>query len=159
MSSLILLSYVSVQCTPLPQPWFTQLVTQRRSFDFEFTATSCYWHQWHFLLGASLKGTSPERERYSLFKGKWSRSVVSDSLQPVDCSPPSSSIHGILQARILEWVAISFRGSSWPRDRTQVSHIAGRRFNLKDIEIIVFHFCNGSSEAPFQIWCWSTESI
>ena len=54
-----------------------------------------------------------------------------DSLQPVDCSPPSSSIHGILQARILEWVAISFsRGSSWPRDRTWVSHIGGRCFNL-----------------------------
>ena len=64
-------------------------------------------------------------------KWKWSRSVVSDSLRPADCSPPSSSIHGILQARILEWVAISFsRGSFWPRDRTQVSHIAGRRFNL-----------------------------
>ena len=41
-------------------------------------------------------------------KWKWSRSVVSNSLRPVDCSPPSSSIHGILQARILEWVAISF---------------------------------------------------
>ena len=38
---------------------------------------------------------------------------------PVDCSPPGSSIHGILQARILEWVAISFsRGCSRPRDRT-----------------------------------------
>ena len=50
---------------------------------------------------------------------------------PVDCSPPGSSIHGILQARILEWVAISFsRGSSQPRDQTRVSHIAGRRFNL-----------------------------
>ena len=64
-------------------------------------------------------------------KWKWSRSVVSDTLRPVDCSPPSSSVHGILQARILEWVAISFsRGSSWSRDRTQVSHISGRRFNL-----------------------------
>ena len=53
------------------------------------------------------------------------------TLRPVDCSPPSSSVHGILQARILEWVAISFsRGSSQPRDQTQVSHIAGRRFNL-----------------------------
>ena len=41
---------------------------------------------------------------------------------PMDCSPPGSSVHGILQARILEWVAISFsRGSSWPRDWTQVS--------------------------------------
>ena len=49
----------------------------------------------------------------------------------MDYSPPGSSVHGILQARILEWVAISFsRGSSWPRVRTQVSRIAGRRFNL-----------------------------
>ena len=48
---------------------------------------------------------------------------------PMDCSPPGSSVHGILQARILEWVAISFsRGSSQPRDRTQVSHTAGRFF-------------------------------
>ena len=50
---------------------------------------------------------------------------------PMDCSPPGSSVHGILQARILEWVSISFpRGSSRPRDQTQVSRIAGRRFNL-----------------------------
>ena len=43
--------------------------------------------------------------------------------------PPGSSVHGILQARVLEWVAISFsRGSSRPRDRTQVAHIVGRLF-------------------------------
>ena len=49
----------------------------------------------------------------------------------MDCSLPGSFLHGILQARILEWVAISFsRGSSRPRDRTGVSRIAGRRFNL-----------------------------
>ena len=49
----------------------------------------------------------------------------------MDCSPPGSSVHGIPQARILNWVAISFsRGSSLPRDRTQVYYIAGRRFNL-----------------------------
>ena len=47
----------------------------------------------------------------------------------MDCSPPGSSIHGILQARILEWVAVSFsRGSSWPRNQTRVSCIAGRFF-------------------------------
>ena len=47
----------------------------------------------------------------------------------MDYSPPGSSVHGILQARVLEWVAISFsRGSSWPRDQTQVSHIAGGLF-------------------------------
>ena len=46
---------------------------------------------------------------------------------PMDCSPPGFSVHGVL----LEWVAISFsRGSSWPKDRTQVSCIAGRRFTL-----------------------------
>ena len=50
---------------------------------------------------------------------------------PVDCSLPGSSLHGILQARILEWIAISFsRGSSRLRDQTQVSCIADRRFNL-----------------------------
>ena len=50
---------------------------------------------------------------------------------PMDCSPPGSSIHRILQAAILEWVAISFsRGSSQPRDQTQVSRIRGRHFNL-----------------------------
>ena len=50
---------------------------------------------------------------------------------PMDCSLPGSSLHGILQAGVLEWVAIAFsRGSSWPRDRTWVSHIPGRRFNL-----------------------------
>ena len=48
---------------------------------------------------------------------------------PVDCSLPGFSVHGILQAWILEWVTISFsRGSSWPRDRTQVSCIGGRFF-------------------------------
>ena len=39
---------------------------------------------------------------------QFSRSVVSNSCNPMDCSPPGSSVHGILQARILEWVAISF---------------------------------------------------
>ena len=47
----------------------------------------------------------------------------------MDCSLPGSSVHGILQARILEWAAMpSSRGSSQPRDRIQVSRIAGRFF-------------------------------
>ena len=52
---------------------------------------------------------------------------------PMDCSPPGPSVHGVLQARILEWVAISFsRGSSEPRDRTGVScnSCLGRRILL-----------------------------
>ena len=51
---------------------------------------------------------------------------------PMDCSPPGSSVHGILQARILEWVDMpSSRGSSWPRDQTRVSCIAGKFFTTE----------------------------
>ena len=60
---------------------------------------------------------------------------------PVDCSPPGSSIHGILQARILVWAAISFfRGSSRPRDQTWVSRILGRCFTIwvtREVPLII----------------------
>ena len=50
---------------------------------------------------------------------------------PMNCSPPGSSVREVLQARILEWVTMpSSRGSSHPRDWTQVSHIAGRFFTI-----------------------------
>ena len=50
---------------------------------------------------------------------------------PMDCSPPGSSVHGILQARVLEWVAIPFsKVSSWPKNQAQVSCIADRFFTL-----------------------------
>ena len=49
----------------------------------------------------------------------------------MDCSLPVSSVYGILQVRILEWVAISFsKETSWPRDQTQVSCIAGSFFTI-----------------------------
>ena len=68
-------------------------------------------------------------------KNKWwwfSCSVVSNSCDPMDCGPPGSSVHGILQPRILEWVAISFsRGSSQLRNGTKVSHIAGRLLHCR----------------------------
>ena len=66
----------------------------------------------------------------------WSRYVCSIAksvwlCEPMHCSPPSSSAHGILQARIREWAAISSsRGSSWTRDQTRVSCIAGRFFTI-----------------------------
>ena len=50
---------------------------------------------------------------------------------PMDYSLPSSSVHGIFQAIVLKWIAISFsRGSNWPRDWTQVSRIVDRRFTV-----------------------------
>ena len=73
-------------------------------------------------------------ESWTIKRGEGEGEVAQSCLtlcDPVDCSPPGFSVHGILQARILKWVTISFsRGSSQPRDRTQVSRIGGRRFNL-----------------------------
>ena len=76
---------------------------------------------------------------YLIFKYKWTKNEwVSEVTQlcptlcdPMDCSLPGSSVHGIFQAIVLEWIAISFsRGSSQPRDRTQVSRIVDRRFTI-----------------------------
>ena len=50
---------------------------------------------------------------------------------PMDCSLPGSSVHGIFQVIVLEWIAISYSsGSSWPRDRTRVSRFVDRRFTV-----------------------------
>ena len=64
---------------------------------------------------------------------KWSEFAHSclTLCDPMGCSLPGFSVHGIFQARVLEWVAISFsREPSQPRNRTQVSRIAGRRFTI-----------------------------
>jgi len=66
-----------------------------------------------------------------MWLSKWSGSVVSNS-DPMDCSPPGSSVHGIFQARVLEWGAIAFSiRSSPPRDQTWVSHVVGRHFTIR----------------------------
>ena len=73
-----------------------------------------------------------------------SHSVMSDSLRPKDCSLRGSSVHGNLQARILEWVAmLSSRGSSQPKDQTQVFCIAGRFFTVwatKEAQYLSRHY-------------------
>ena len=78
-------------------------------------------------------GTCASRRRF--MKKKKSENEVAQLCPTLcnhmDCSLPGFSIHGIFQARVLEWVAISFsKGSSRPRDRAQVSHIAGRCFAI-----------------------------
>ena len=64
------------------------------------------------------------QKQYSAWKVESiSCSVLSGSLQLMDCSPSGSCVHGILQARILEWVATPFsRGSSQPKDQTSLLH-------------------------------------
>ena len=76
-------------------------------------------------------GISSQREKKSLMHphGDGKVKVKVAQLCPTLCNPMDYTVHGILQARILEWVAFPFsRGSYQPRDRNQVSHIAGRFF-------------------------------
>ena len=79
---------------------------------------------------------------------------------PLNCRSPGSSVYGILQARLLEWVAIPFsRGSPQPRDRTWVSCIAGRFFtiwatrealrNAECVLILLSYFLFSLSSSPF----------
>ena len=86
----------------------------------------------------------------------------------MDCSLPGSSFHGILQARVLEWVAISFsRGSFWPRDWIRVSRIPGRCFNLwatREATRLRFKFWVGpnlhirdTDPKVRRVECWGTE--
>ena len=80
--------------------------------------------------GINIAGRNINNLRYA-DDTKWSEVAQSCPIlcDPIDYSLQGSSVHGIFQARVLEWVAISFsRGSSWPRDWTQVSHITGRHF-------------------------------
>ena len=89
----------------------------------------------HLLFSPSLRPASYEGVesgrglQFGQLGSKWSESDVAQSCptlcNPMDCSIAGSSFHGILQARVLEWVAISFsRGSSWPRDLTHISCIS-----------------------------------
>ena len=75
------------------------------------------WKWWHRRKGGDeviCSSSSSEALKLKLLSHVW-------LCDPMDCSPAGSSIHGISQERILEWIAISFyRGSSWPSDQTQV---------------------------------------
>ena len=72
--------------------------------------------------GQRTKQTFLQRRHESESESEFAQSCPT-LCNPVDCSPPRFSVHEIFQARVLEWVAISFsRRSSWPRDRTQVSY-------------------------------------
>ena len=73
-------------------------------------------------LPGSRAPTAPRSWPWSCSEGAESLSRVRLLVTPPDCSPPASSVHGILQARTLECVAVpSSRGSSWPRDQTHIS--------------------------------------
>ena len=75
---------------------------------------------------------------------------------PMDCSLPGFSVHGILQARILEWIAISFsRRSSHPRVGTRVSHIVGRCFTICATREVIspYQFLSPRENHEIVRWC------
>ena len=77
------------------------------------------WRIWNAFRQKERRESSRDDEcRYQVFYAQQHQTLCG----PIDCSLPGSSVHGILQARILEWVAMpSSRGSSWPRDWTHIS--------------------------------------
>ena len=86
---------------------------------------------WKFSVHILLKPSLKEFEHYLAYMWNEGSCTVVWTFFGIDSSPPGSSVHGILQARILEWVAIPFsRGSSRPRDQTQISCIAGGFFTV-----------------------------
>ena len=90
-----------------------------------------------------------------------SHSIVSDFVTPwTVCSPPGSSVCGILQARILEWVAISFsRGSSWSRNWTWVSHIAGRLWETPQSLYVPLYLKLLSCRQQLRLVLWFTLTV
>ena len=87
------------------------------------------WKLNNMLTNGSLKKIKEEILKYLKSDNPKSIHIKFPQLYPTLCNPTDYTVHGILQAKILEWVAFPFpRGSSQPRDQTQVSHTAGRFF-------------------------------
>ena len=125
--------WVRPQAHSISNPWFGWSHYWYLIFDFGrwYVSLKMYVN----IYVTSLIGQLRKMSWYGSKSFDWTLSVKVKTLSHVwlfvTHSLPGFSIHGILQARILEWVSISFsRGSSWPRDRTGVSCIGGRRFNL-----------------------------
>ena len=125
---------VAQSCLTLAIPWSIQ--------SMEFSRSE-YWSGWNWRWSQSVMSDSLQPQGlYSLWNSPGQNTAVGDSesevtwscptlCDPMDCSLPGSSVLGIFQTRILEWVAMSFSsGSSGPRDRTWVSHTAGRLLTI-----------------------------
>ena len=124
---LVFPGYIETNCCT----FYFLFLTSTFCFDSPWSFFVClFWfnsRHWSFLF---FKFSSTERFRVVGIKMLVAPSC-STLCNPVDSNLPGSLVHGIFQARILEWVAIPFsRGSSRPRDQTQVSHIAGRFFTI-----------------------------
>ena len=102
-------------------------------------------------LSAELPGKPPKKEK-----------LCPTLCNPMKCSLPSSCVHGILHARILEWVAIPFsRGSSQHRDQTLISHLAGRFFTIwatTEVQLIRYSVSKRLLKTFLLITQWAPDS-
>ena len=109
-----------------------------------------------------------QKDKYCMIPFIWKWKLVTKWCpalsNPKDYSPPGSSVHGNFQARILKWVAISYsRGSSWPRNWTPVSCIAGRFFIVSAMIYVnsqtgsgIYQGLGGRADAS---WMWNFTSV
>ena len=114
-------AFKNTYLTALIQEWEIKEKAPALSRNTSLFLAVCYGLFFEHTTLLSLKGIFFFKKKRTFGKiqsySGFSRQVVSHSCNPTDCSLPGSSVHGISQARILEWVAISSsRGSSWPRD-------------------------------------------
>ena len=124
-----------------PLGWTGWISLQSKGLLRVFSNTTVWKHK--FFGAQPSLWSNPHIHTWLLESESVSHTVVSDSCSPMDCSPPGSSVRAILQARILEWVAISFsRGSSWLRDWTWVSGIVGRFFTVRAIAVTYMDLCH-----------------
>ena len=129
-TSLLLHHLLSLPCLNLVLEW---VLHNTHMFD---TCTKGFNNQYLFVTPKNVTKYYPKytsiSNRYTC-EVRWKITQLCLTLfrVPMDCSPPSSSVHGILQARILEWVAISFSSRySHPKDWNWVSCITGRFITL-----------------------------
>ena len=117
---------------------------ERSVFSTKAAKTTGYPHakEGGTYLTSYIKTNSKMEQRPKCMLAKSLQSCLT-LLDPMECSQSDSSVHGILQARIMEWVAIPFsRGSSQPRDRTSISYVSCTGWQ------VLYHYHHLGSPVP-----------
>ena len=135
------------------QLWFIKLIKRRRIAYCTPLYFGSFCALFFLILQDFIISFLFEEILSAIFKGE-NESEVDQSCptlcSPMDCSLPGSSVHGIFQAIVLEWIAISFsRGSSQPRAQTPVSHIVDRHFIVWATREVFFFFKGSSANYTF----------
>ena len=118
-------------------PWLTVSVYVH-IYTWHSNICTWVWHWWYSGEHSYLPSICKVKVKVKSLSRVWLFATPSTIAY---CSLPGSSVHGIFQAIVLKWIAISFfRGSSWPRDRTRVSHVVDRCFTVwatREVQVCV----------------------